>query len=105
MDEVEIKAVPYYKLLANNVGYIVLSKFNEKASSETKEALLTLKEKGATKIILDLRDNPGGLLHEAVNVCNLFVSKDETIVTTKSKNTVHNHIYKTKTNLLMLRFL
>ena len=91
LDEVEIKAVPYYKLLANNVGYIVLSKFNEKASSETKEALLTLKEKGATKIILDLRDNPGGLLHEAVNVCNLFVPKDETIVTTKSKNTVHNH--------------
>lgn len=96
LDEVEIKAVPYYKLLANNVGYIVLSKFNEKASSETKEALLTLKEKGATKIILDLRDNPGGLLHEAVNVCNLFVPKDETIVTTKSKNTVHNHTYKTK---------
>jgi carboxyl-terminal processing protease len=96
LDEVEIKAVPYFKLLANNTGYIVLQKFNEKASAETKAALLTLKEQGATKIILDLRDNPGGLLHEAVNICNLFVPKDEVITTTKSKNTAHNHTYKTK---------
>ena len=96
LDEVEIKAVPYYRLLPNQTGYIVLSKFNEKASAETKEALLKLKEQGATKIILDLRDNPGGLLHEAVNICNLFVPKDEIIVTTKSKNSVHNHTYKTR---------
>lgn len=95
LDEVEIKAVPYYKLLSDKTGYIVLQKFNEKASVETKAALLTLKEQGATKIILDLRDNPGGLLHEAVNICNLFVPKDEIITTTKSQNKVHNHIYKT----------
>jgi len=95
LDEVEIKAVPYYKLLSDKTGYIVLQKFNEKAAAETKAALLTLKEQGATKIILDLRDNPGGLLHEAVNICNLFVPKDEIITTTKSQNKVHNHIYKT----------
>ena len=96
LDEVEIKAVPFYALLKDNVGYIVLSKFTEKASSETKAALLDLKKQGATKIILDLRGNPGGLLHEAVNICNLFVAKDELIVTTKSKNPKHNHVYKTK---------
>ncbi|MFD2908519.1 S41 family peptidase [Flavobacterium ardleyense] len=96
LDEVEIKAVPYYSLLKDNVGYIVLTKFTEKASAETKTALLDLKKQGATKIILDLRGNPGGLLHEAVNICNLFVPKDELIVTTKSKNPKHNHIYKTK---------
>lgn len=96
LDEVEIKAVPYYKLLSDKTGYIVLQKFNEKASAETKAALLSLKEQGATKIILDLRDNPGGLLHEAVNICNLFVPKEEIITTTKSQNKVHNHIYKTK---------
>jgi carboxyl-terminal processing protease len=95
LDEVEIKAVPYYKLLSDKTGYIVLQKFNEKAAVETKAALLTLKEQGATKIILDLRDNPGGLLHEAVNICNLFVPKDEIITTTKSQNKAHNHIYKT----------
>ncbi len=96
LDEVEIKAVPYYKLLSDKTGYIVLQKFNEKASAETKAALLSLKEQGATKIILDLRDNPGGLLHEAVNICNLFVPKEEIITTTKSQNKAHNHIYKTK---------
>ena len=96
LDEVEIKAVPFYALLKDNVGYIVLSKFTEKASAETKAALLDLKKQGATKIILDLRGNPGGLLHEAVNICNLFVAKDELIVTTKSKNPKHNHVYKTK---------
>jgi carboxyl-terminal processing protease len=96
LDEVEIKAVPFYALLKDNVGYIVLSKFTEKASAETKAALLDLKKQGATKIILDLRGNPGGLLHEAVNICNLFVAKDELIVTTKSKNPKHDHVYKTK---------
>ena len=96
LDEVEIKAVPFYALLKDNIGYIVLSKFTEKASSETKSALLDLKKQGATKVILDLRGNPGGLLHEAVNICNLFVAKDELIVTTKSKNPKHNHVYKTK---------
>ena len=96
LDEVEIKAVPYFKLLSDKTGYIVLQKFNEKASAETKVALLSLKEQGATKIILDLRDNPGGLLHEAVNICNLFVPKEEVITTTKSQNKAHNHVYKTK---------
>ena len=96
LDEVEIKAVPFYSLLKDNVGYIVLTKFTEKASAETKTALLDLKKQGATKIVLDLRGNPGGLLHEAVNICNLFVPRDELIVTTKSKNPKHNQIYKTK---------
>jgi carboxyl-terminal processing protease len=95
LDEVDIKAVPYFSLIDNNTGYIVLSKFTETASKETKAALLDLKSKGATKIILDLRANPGGLLHEAVNICNLFVPKNEVIVTTKSKNVKHSNTYKT----------
>ncbi|MFT6637827.1 MAG: carboxyl-terminal processing protease [Flavobacterium sp.] len=95
LDEVDIKAVPYYSLIDANTGYIVLNKFTETASKETKAALIDLKGKGATKIILDLRSNPGGLLHEAVNICNLFVPKNEVIVTTKSKNEKHNNIYKT----------
>jgi carboxyl-terminal processing protease len=96
LNEVDIKAVPYYALLQDKTGYIILSKFNEKASAETKAALLDLKQQGATKIILDLRANPGGLLHEAVNICNLFVAKNELIVTTKSKNIKYNLEYRTK---------
>ena len=95
LDEVDLKAVPFYGMSDAKTGYIVLSQFNAKASSETKEALLKLKEQGATQIILDLRGNPGGLLHEAVNICNLFVPANEIIVTTKSKIQKHNNSYKT----------
>jgi carboxyl-terminal processing protease len=95
LDEVAVKAVPFYGMADAKTGYIVLSQFNAKASSETKEALEKLKEQGATQIILDLRGNPGGLLHEAVNVCNLFVPKGEIIVTTKSKNSKYNNTNKT----------
>lgn len=95
LDEVEVKAVPFYGKVDAKTGYIVLSQFNKKATSETKEALEKLKNEGATQIILDLRGNPGGLLNEAVNICNLFVPKGETIVTTKSKNEKYNSTYKT----------
>ncbi|EMY3554384.1 S41 family peptidase [Flavobacterium psychrophilum] len=98
LEEVEIKAVPFFGKIDDKTGYIVLEKFNAKASSETKEALEKLKEQGATQIILDLRGNPGGLLSEAVNVCNLFVANNETIVTTKSHIAKHNNTYKTAKN-------
>lgn len=93
---VEIDAVPYYNMVDEKTGYIVLSKFNAKASSQTKSALLDLKGKGAEKIVLDLRGNPGGLLSEAINVTNIFVKKGELIVTTKSKVKKFNREYKTK---------
>ena len=95
LDEVEIKAVPFFGKVDEKTGYIVLTQFNKKASLETKEALEQLKKDGAQKIILDLRGNPGGLLNEAVNICNLFVAKNEIIVTTKSKIEKHNNTYKT----------
>ncbi|HMI06227.1 MAG TPA: S41 family peptidase [Flavobacterium sp.] len=95
LDEVEINAVPFFSKIDDKTGYIVLSQFNRKASLETKEALEKLKKDGAEKIILDLRGNPGGLLNEAVNICNLFVPKNEVIVTTKSKIDKHNNTYKT----------
>jgi len=93
---VEVDAVPYYRMIDDKTGYIVLSRFNSKASGQTKEALEALKGKGAEKLILDLRGNPGGLLSEAINVTNLFVDKDELIVTTKSKVKKFNSEYRTK---------
>ena len=96
LDEVEIKSVPFFAKIDEKTGYIVLARFNKKASIETKEALEQLKKEGAERIILDVRDNPGGLLNEAVNICNLFVAKNETIVTTKSKIDKHNNTFKTQ---------
>ena len=95
LDEVEIKAVPFFAKIDDKTGYIALTAFNRKTTQETKEALEKLKADGAEKIVLDLRGNPGGLLNEAVNVCNLFVPKGEIIVTTKSKNPKYNNVYKT----------
>ena len=95
LTEVDVKAVPFFSMVGGDTGYIVLSQFNAKASSETKDALIALKGQGAKSIILDLRGNPGGLLNEAVNVCNLFVPQNEVIVTTKSKNEKYNNTYKT----------
>ncbi len=95
-EEIEVKAVPFYTLLDDNTGYIVLSKFNNKASTETGAALKELKAKGAEKIILDLRGNPGGLLSEAINVTNIFVPKGELITTTKSVVKKYNKEYHTK---------
>ena len=95
LDEVDIKAVPFFGKIDDKTGYIVLSQFNNKAALETKEALEKLKKDGAERIVLDLRGNPGGLLNEAVSICNLFVPKNEVIVTTKSKIEKHNNTYKT----------
>ena len=95
-EAIEVDAVPFYSMVNENTGYIVLSKFNAKASSQTKAALRDLKGKGANQIILDLRGNPGGLLSEAINVTNIFVPKGELIVTTKSKVKKFNSEYKTK---------
>jgi len=94
--EVEVDAVPLFSMVDDKTGYIVLTKFNSKASSQTMEALRELKGEGAEKIILDLRGNPGGLLSEAVNVTNIFVPKGQLVVTTKSKVKKFNKTYYTK---------
>lgn len=95
LGEVELKAVPFFSKVDDKTGYIVLTQFNRKATLETKDALEQLKKQGAERIIFDLRGNGGGLLGEAVNICNLFVPKNEVIVTTKSKTEKHNITYKT----------
>ena len=94
--KIDVDAVPFYELLDDNTAYIVLQKFNKKASSQTIAALKELKARGANKVILDLRGNPGGLLTEAVNVCNIFVPKGEKIVHTESVIDSYKKIYKTK---------
>jgi carboxyl-terminal processing protease len=94
--EVEIDAVPHFSMIDDKTGYIVLSTFNNKTSAQTGYALKDLKAQGAERIILDLRNNLGGLLHEAVNVVNLFVPKGQLVVTTKSKVKKYNRTYYTQ---------
>ncbi len=95
-ESLEINAVPHYSMINEDTGYIVLRKFNKKASSQTIKALNSLKNLGAKNIILDLRGNPGGLLNEAVNIVNIFVPKGQLVVTTKSKVKKYNKTYYTQ---------
>lgn len=95
-DDVQVKSVPYYGMLDNNIAYITLSSFTDKASKEIKEALADLKENNQVDgIILDLRGNPGGLLNEAVNVSNIFLDKNQEVVITKGKLEEWEKTYKT----------
>lgn len=87
--------VPYYGLVRPEVGYVMLTGFTEGASREVQHALLDLKGQGATRLILDLRENPGGALTEAVNIANLFVPKGTKVVYTKGKMASTNRDYYT----------
>jgi carboxyl-terminal processing protease len=95
-ESVEIHDVPHYSMVDNEIGYLVLRKFGDKASQETITAVRALKNQGAKKLILDLRGNPGGLLTEAVNVTNIFVPQNQLVVTTKSKVEKYNKTYYTQ---------
>lgn len=85
-EKIRFPNVPWYSMVGEGTGYIRLSGFTEGAGREVRDALKTLKERGAGSIILDLRSNPGGLLIEAVEVMNLFVPKGREIVTTRGKS-------------------
>lgn len=94
--EIKLPDVPYSGMLKNDAGYIKLNSFTRTASAEVKKALIKLKEEGAKSIILDLRGNGGGLLIEAVNIVNLFVPKNQIVVTTKARVVEENRTYRTK---------
>lgn len=95
-EEIKVKNVPYYGMLNNETGFIKLTGFTENAAGEVKDALLKLKnEKGCKSLVLDLRDNPGGLLREAVDIVNLFVDKGIEVVFTKGKVKDWDKTYKT----------
>ncbi len=93
-EKITIDNVPYFGLVNDGIGYIKLSDFTTNAGKEVKNAVVELKEQGATKLVLDLRGNPGGLLNEAVNVSNIFIPKGSEVVSTKGKMTDWNKTYK-----------
>lgn len=95
-EKIEINPVPYYAMIDNEVGYISFIKFNQKASSEVKNAFEDLKAQGMKKLILDVRGNGGGLVNEAIEIVNFFVPKDEIVVTTKAKVKKWSDTYKTR---------
>ena len=96
-EEIKIPDVPYKGIIdaEGHVGYIKLNSFTQTASQEVRTAVKELKEQGATRLVLDLRGNGGGLLREAVNIVNLFVPKNQLVVETKGKIAEWDKTYKT----------
>ncbi|MCH2218008.1 MAG: S41 family peptidase [Flavobacteriales bacterium] len=93
-EKVVVNPVPFFDMIDKETGYIVLTRFNEKASSEVKKAFTELKGKGMKQLVFDLRENPGGSLFEAINIANFFLPKGSTIVTTKAKVKKWSNAYK-----------
>lgn len=88
--------VPYYGMVKDSIGYLALSSFTENSAKDFKKAFIELKQKGAKSMIIDLRDNGGGSLSEAVDIVNLYVPKGQEIVVTKGKVRQAQGSYKTQ---------
>ncbi|MGA0233303.1 MAG: S41 family peptidase, partial [Saprospiraceae bacterium] len=97
--EVSTPNVPYSGFVSEDIGYIALSVFTADASKNIKKALKDLKEENSNikGLILDLRDNGGGLLREAINISNIFIPKDKEVVSVKSKVRERDETYRTMT--------
>jgi carboxyl-terminal processing protease len=94
-EEIKVKPVPYYGMLDNQIGYIKLNSFTENCAKDVAAALKELKLKNnLAGLVLDLRGNPGGLLHEAVNTSNIFVPRGQEIVSTKGRFKDSDRPYK-----------
>ncbi len=96
-DEVNIPNVPYSGMVNEDIGFIVLSTFTENAGKNVRDAFNKLKadHPNMSGVILDLRENGGGLLNEAVEVCNVFIQKDQLVASTRSKLKEREQLYKT----------
>ena len=93
-EKIIVNPVPFYDMIDSETGYITLTRFNAKASSEVKKAFLELKEKGMKTLVFDLRSNPGGSLFESINISNFFLPKGSKIVSTKAKIKKWSNTYK-----------
>lgn len=92
---IQLPAVPYYGLQEDGIGYINLNSFTTNCAKDVRRAFLEMKKQGMTSLVLDLRNNGGGSLQEAINIVNMFVPKDLTLVKTVGKLERTNKEYKT----------
>jgi carboxyl-terminal processing protease len=99
-EKIKISNITYQGIVSPDIGYIKLDEFTPGAGKEVEDAVNKLKQEGAKKLIIDLRDNPGGSLYEAVNIVNVFIPKGKEVVSTKGKVPDWNKTYNTLNNPL-----
>lgn len=95
---IQLPAIPYYGIMDDGIGYINLNSFTSGCAREMRHALLQLMSQGAKALVLDIRDNVGGAINEAVDITNLFLPKGVKVVYTKGKQASMNHEYSTTTD-------
>lgn len=88
--------VPYYGMVRDSIGYIALQSFTDNCAKDFKKAFVELKQSGAKSLVIDLRDNGGGSLAEAVDIVGLFVPKGQQVVYTKGKLKQADNSFKTR---------
>jgi carboxyl-terminal processing protease len=94
-EEIQLKNVPYVGMVNETTGYIRLASFTQNAGKEVRDAMIELKKNPNLKsVILDVRGNPGGLLHESINIVNVFVPQGVEVVSTKGKVKEWDKSYK-----------
>ena len=97
-ERIVLPSIEYVDMLNDRDGYILMTKFTDGVGQGIREAYNTLKQKGMKRLVLDLRSNGGGLLHEAVNIVSLFVPKGSVVVTSKGRAAGSEQVYKTTTD-------
>lgn len=93
---IALPAVPYYTLMNDGIGYIILNSFTENCARDVRLALVDLKNRGASRLVLDLRGNGGGSLSEAVDIAGFFLPKGTTVVSTRGKMAQASQTFKTR---------
>ncbi|MBT3664866.1 S41 family peptidase [bacterium] len=97
-EDIPVKDVSYYGMLDETIGYIRLNRFSKNSAIEVEKAITSLSNNNLSSIVLDLRDNPGGLLNSAVSILDMFIEKDELLVWTAGKARQSNKKYFSKSD-------
>ena len=97
-EDIPVKDVSYYGMLDETIGYIRLNRFSKNSAAEVEKAIVSLSNNNLSSIVLDLRDNPGGLLNSAVSILDMFIEKDELLVWTSGKARQSNKKYFSKSD-------
>ena len=96
--DIKVKDVSYYGVLEDEIGYIRLNRFSKNSADEVKTSIIELIDKNISGLIFDLRDNPGGLLSNAIDILDMFMEKDQVLVYTKGKTNRSTRTYKSSKN-------
>lgn len=94
-EAIHINSIEYYGVVADSIGYIALTDFTNQSYNEFKVALTALKDKNIKRLVIDLRNNGGGLVSEAVNIASMFLPKGTNIVSMRDKSAKNERKYKT----------